>query len=127
VIEMGKKVTIIVTQPPYGKEEVFGAIPMAATQTASDNEASITFVSGAVHAVVTGQQTGYGDGARWGKNIPPLENELKKNLELVDFYVLDKDIEKRGIRDSEIIEGIKKTTISELTDRILESDVTFVM
>ena len=124
---MGKKVHIIVTQPPYGKEEIFGAIPMAATQTAAGNEASITFVSGAVHAVVTGQQTGYGDTARWIKTIPPLEDEIKNNLELVDFYVLDRDMEKRNITDAEIIDGIKKTTISELTDRILESDVTLVM
>ncbi|MCL7415895.1 MAG: DsrE family protein [ANME-2 cluster archaeon] len=124
---MSKKVNIIVTQPPYGKEEVFGAIPLAATQAAADNEASITFVSGAVHAVVTGQQTGYGDVARWGKNIPPLENEIKNNLELYDFYVLEQDLTKRGIKDSEIIEGIKKTNISELTDRILESEVTLVL
>lgn len=124
---MGKKVNIIVTQPPYGKEEVFGAIPMAATQTAVDNEASITFVSGAVHAVVTGQQTGYGDAAKWGKNVPPLENEIKNNLDLVDFYVLDRDLTRRGITEAEMIEGIRKTTISELTGRILESDVTLVM
>ena len=100
---------------------------MAAAQAVADNEACITFVSGAVHAVVTGQQTGYGDMARWGKNIPTLENEIKNNLELVDFYVLDRDMEKRSITDAEIIDGIKKTTISELTDRILESDVTLVM
>lgn len=124
---MTKKVNIIVTQPPYGKEEVFGAIPLAATQTAADNEASITFVSGAVHAVVTGQQTGYGDVARWGKNIPPLENEIKNNLELVEFYVLESDLKKRGIKDTEIIAGIKKTSITELTARILESDVTLVL
>lgn len=124
---MSKKVNIIVTQPPYGKEEVFGAIPMAASQTAAGNEASITFVSGAVHAVVTGQQTGYGDVARWGKNVPPIEEEIKKNLELVEFYVLEGDISRRGIKDSEIIAGIKKTSISDLTDRILESDVTLVL
>ncbi len=127
MIDMSKKVNIIVTQPPYGKEEVFGAIPLAATQSAADNEASITLVSGAVHAVVTGQQTGYGDVARWDKNIPPIENEIKNNLDLFDFYVLDSDLQKRGITDGEIIEGIKKTTISELTDRILESEVTLVL
>jgi predicted peroxiredoxin len=32
-----------------------------------------------------------------------------------------------NIKDSEIIEGIKKTNISELTDKILESDVTLVL
>ena len=126
-MKMSKKVNIIVTQPPYGKEEVFGAIPLAATQSAADNEASITLVSGAVHAVVTGQQTGYGDEATWGKHVPSLENEIKNNLELFDFYVLDRDLDVRGITDGEIIEGIKKTTISELTDRILESDVTLVL
>lgn len=124
---MSKKVNIIVTQPPYGKEEVFGAIPLAAIQSAADNEASITLVSGAVHAVVTGQQTGYGDEATWGKHISPLENEIKNNLELFDFYALDRDLDIRGITDTEIIKGIKKTTISELTDRILESEVTLVL
>ncbi len=123
---MGKKVNIIVTQPPYGKEDAFSAIPMAASQVAAGNEASLIFVSGGVHSIVKDQKTGYGDLAVWIKDVPPVEAEITKNLELVSFFALDKDIEKRGISDGEIISGIKKISLGELTDRILEADVNLV-
>ena len=123
---MAKKVNIIVTQPPYGKEDAFSAIPMAASQVAAGNEASLIFASGGVHSIVKGQKTGYGDLAVWVKDVPPVEAEITKNIELVNFYALDRDITKRGIADSEIIEGIKKISLDELTDMILEADVNLV-
>ncbi len=123
---MGKKVNIIVTQPPYGKEDAFSAIPMAASQVAAGNEASLIFASGGVHSIVKDQKTGYGDLAVWIKDVPPVEAEITKNLELVSFFALDRDIAKRGISDGEIISGIKKISLGELTDRILEADVNLV-
>jgi len=123
---MSKKVNIIVTQPPYGKEDAFSAVPMAASQVAAGNEASMIFVSGGVHSIVKGQKTGYGDPAVWFKDVPSVEAEITKNLELVRFYALDRDITKRGIQDNEIIGGIKKISLSQLTDMILESDVNMV-
>ena len=123
---MAKKVNVIVTQPPYGKEDAFSAIPMAASQVAAGNEASLIFASGGVHSIVKGQKTGYGDLAVWVKDVPPVEAEITKNIELVSFFALDRDIEKRGIADSEIIDGIKKISLDELTDMILEADVNLV-
>lgn len=123
---MSKKVNIIITQPPYGKEDAFSAVPMAASQVAAGNEASMIFVSGGVHSIVKGQKTGYGDPAVWFKDVPSVEAEITKNLELVSFFALDRDIAKRGISDSEIINGIKKLSLSELTNRILEADVNLV-
>lgn len=123
---MSKKVNIIVTQPPYGKEDAFSAVPMAASQVAAGNEASMIFVSGGVHSIVKGQKTGYGDAAVWFKDVPSVEAEIIKNLELVSFFALDRDMAKRGITESEIISGIKKITLNELTDKILEADVNMV-
>ncbi len=117
---------IIVSQPPYGKEDAYSAIPMAAVQASVGNEPSLIYVSGGVHSVVTGQKTGYGDLAVWLKDVPPIEAEIKKNLEIVKFYALDTDLEKRGIKDEEIIPGIAKISIDELTDKIIEGDVTLV-
>jgi len=123
---MSKKVNVIVTQPPYGKEDSFSAIPMGASQVAAGNEASIIFVSGGVHSIIKGQKTGYGDLAVWFKDVPSVEAEITKNLETVTFFALDSDIEKRSISDSEIITGIKKLSLDELTDKILEADVNLV-
>ncbi|MFZ3385144.1 MAG: DsrE family protein [Candidatus Methanoperedens sp.] len=123
---MSKKVNVIVTQPPYGKEDAFSAVPMAASQVAAGNEASLIFVSGGVHSIVKGQKTGYGDMAVWFKDVPSVEAEITKNIELVSFYALDRDIAKRNISDTEIINGIKKITLSDLTDMILEADVNLV-
>ncbi|HLB70352.1 MAG: DsrE family protein [Candidatus Methanoperedens sp.] len=123
---MGKKVNIIITQPPYGKEDAYSAIPMAASQVAAGNEASLIFVSGGVHSIVSGQKTGYGDLAVWFKDVPTVEGEIIKNIELVSFFALDRDIAKRGINDNEIIDRIKKISLEELTDKILEADVNLV-
>lgn len=123
---MSKKVNVIVTQPPYGKEDAFSAVPLAASQVAAGNEASMIFVSGGVHSIVKGQKTGYGDLAVWIKDVPSVESEITKNIELVSFYALDRDISKRNISDSEIINGIKKITLPELTDMILEADANLV-
>ncbi len=123
---MSKKVNVIVTQPPYGKEDAFSAVPLAASQVAAGNEASMIFVSGGVHSIVKGQKTGYGDLAVWFKDVPSVEAEIIKNIELVSFYALDRDMAKRNIADTEIISGIKKITLPELTDMILEADVNLV-
>lgn len=123
---MSKKVNVIVTQPPYGKEDAFSAVPLAASQVAAGNEASLIFVSGGVHSIVKGQKTGYGDLAVWFKDVPSVEAEITKNIELVSFYALDRDMAKRNIADSEIISGIKKITLPELTDMILKADVNLV-
>jgi sulfur relay (sulfurtransferase) complex TusBCD TusD component (DsrE family) len=123
---MSKKVNVIVTQPPYGKEDAFSAVPLAASQVAAGNEASMIFVSGGVHSIVKGQKTGYGELAVWFKDVPSVEAEIIKNLELVSFFALERDVAKRNISDSEIISGIKKITLPELTDMILEADVNLV-
>jgi len=123
---MSKKVNIIITQPPYGKEDAFSSVPMAASQVAAGNVASLIFVSGGVHSIVKGQKSGYGDQAVWFKDVPSVEAEITKNIELVSFYALDRDIAKRGINDNEIIDGIKKISLSQLTDMILEADVNMV-
>jgi len=123
---MSKKVNVIVTQPPYGKEDAFSAVPLAASQVAAGNEASLIFVSGGVHSIVKGQKTGYGDLAVWFKDVPSVEAEITKNIELVSFFALDRDVAKRNISDSEIISGIKKITLPELTDMILKADVNLV-
>ncbi|HIH43943.1 MAG TPA: hypothetical protein HA257_02310 [Candidatus Methanoperedenaceae archaeon] len=123
---MSKKVNIIVTQPPYGKEDAYSAIPLAETQAAAGNQPSITFVSGGVHSVVKGQKTGYGDAAVWQKEVPSIEASIVKAKEAVKFYALDADLKKRGVNDGEIIEGISKVNLDDLTNRILDSDVTLV-
>src|SRR4030065_1389097 len=110
-------------QPPYEKKDSFSAIPMGASQVAAGNEASIIFVSGGVHSIVKGQETGYGDLAVWFKDVPSVEAEITKNIETVSFFALDSDIEKRSISDSEIVSGITKLSIDELTDKILEAEV----
>lgn len=123
---MSKKVNIIVTQPPYGKEDAYSAIPLAETQAAAGNSPSITFVSGGVHNVVKGQKTSYGDAAVWQKDVPSIEASIIKAKDSVKFYALDADLKKRGVVDTEIIEGISKLNIDDLTKRILESEVTLV-
>ena len=67
-----------------------------------------------------------GDAAVWQKDVPSVEATITKAKESVKFYALDADLKKRGVVDSEITEGVSKLNIDELTNRILESEVTLV-
>ena len=96
------------------------------TQAAAGNSPSITFVSGGVHSVVKGQKTSYVEAAVWQKDVPSIEASIIKAKDSVKFYGLDVDLKKRGVADTEIIEGISKLNIDDLTNRILEGEVTLV-
>jgi|SRR5665648_271086 len=122
-----KKLLIIVTQPPYGKEEAAGAIPLASTQQALDNEAIIVFVSGGVHSIVSGQVSGYGPITLWQKDIPTIESAIEASADSIKYFALDSDLKTRGIEDAEIINGVSKISIGELTNLVLSCDNTFVM
>jgi predicted peroxiredoxin len=76
--------------------------------------------------VVKGQKTGYGDAAVWQKDVPSVEATIIKAKESVRFYALEADLKKRGVTDGEIIERVSKLNIDDLTNRILESEVTLV-
>jgi predicted peroxiredoxin len=123
---LSKRVDIIVTQPPYGKRGAYAAIPLAEAQAAAGNSPSITFVSGGVHSVVKDQKIGYCDPAVWQKDVPSVEATIQKAKEIIKFYVLEADLKKRGIAESEIIDGIEKINIDDLTNRILDSEITLV-
>ncbi len=85
---MSKKVNIIVTQPPYGKEDAYSAIPLVETQATAGNSPSITFVSGGVHSVVKGQKTEYGDAAVWQKDVPSVEASIRgKRIVHIPFHI----------------------------------------
>jgi predicted peroxiredoxin len=58
--------------------------------------------------------------------VPSIEATITKAKDSVKFYALDADLKKRGVADGEIIDGISKLNIDDLTNRILESEVTLV-
>ncbi|MFQ6051803.1 MAG: DsrE family protein [Candidatus Hydrothermarchaeota archaeon] len=124
---MGKKVLTIITRAPYGSEDNFGALDMISTAPAADLEAEVIFLGGGVHSTVKGQEPGYGPLAIWRKGIPSVEDRINNAKEFgVKISVLDRDLKRRGIGEEELISGIDIISLEEVTDKILESDATFV-
>ena len=62
-----------------------------------------------------GQKTSYGDAAVWLKDVPSIEASITKAKDSVKFYALEADLKKRGVADTEIIEGISKLNIDDTT------------
>jgi len=80
---MSKKVNVIVTQPPYGKEDAFSAVPMAASQVAAGNRSFNDLCYGVFHSIVKGQKNRITETLPvWFKDVPSVEAEITKNLEL---------------------------------------------
>ncbi|MDD5617184.1 MAG: hypothetical protein PHH85_13395 [Candidatus Methanoperedens sp.] len=53
--------------------------------------------------------------------MPSIETTIVKAKDSVKFYAHEPDLKKRGVVDSEIIDGISKSNLDDLTNRILES------
>jgi len=123
---MEKKAVFIISQAPYGREDPLGAMFMAKGLVVSF-PSSIIFTGGGVHNAVKGQNpTGYFPGGK-APGFPSVESSIKEGINYgIHFYVLQKDLEARGMNKDELIEGVEPITEDKLVELLLEADATFI-
>ena len=115
------KTLMILNDPPYGTERTYNGLRLALNLLAKVDGAEVTvFLLGdAVASAKAGQQTpnGYYNVERMLKGVL-----AKKGQILLCGTCMDA----RGIKESEILEGSRRSTLDELTERTASADKVLV-
>jgi len=111
----------ILNDPPYGTERVYNGLRLALNILKTTEGASLAvFLMGdAVAAAKSGQQTpnGYYNLGRMVKSVRARNGEI---------LLCGTCMDARGIADSEIVEGSRRSTLDELTELTKSSDKVLV-
>ncbi len=115
------RMLLIVNDPPYGTERVYNALRLAPALIKAAPEAEITvfLIADAVLAAKAGQKTPDG--------FYNVERMLKRVLAGKGKVLLcGTCMDARGIGDSEIVEGARRSTMDELAAATLAADKVLV-
>ena len=115
------KILIIINDPPYGTERVYNALRVAQALLKRDASTQLTtfLMADAVLAAKAQQKTpdGYYNVERMLKRIL-----LGKGIVLLCGNCMDA----RGLGESELVEGTRRSTMDELADATTEADQVLV-
>jgi len=110
------KLLFILNDPPYGSERVYNGLRLAGHLARTDETAQVAvFLMGdAVSCAKSGQNTpnGYYNVERM------LQAVLRRGAVLLCGTCMDA----RGLREAELVEGTRRSTLDELAKRTVESD-----
>jgi uncharacterized protein involved in oxidation of intracellular sulfur len=115
------KSLLIVNDPPYGTERVYNALRLAHALAKKDpaSETTVFLMADAVLAAKAGQKTPEG--------FYNVERMLKRVLSGKGRVLLcGTCMDARGLGDSEIMEGARRSTMDELAAATVEADKVLV-
>jgi uncharacterized protein involved in oxidation of intracellular sulfur len=115
------KALFIVNDPPYGAERIYNALRLAHAMTKNDPAAEVTLflMADAVLAAKGGQKTPEG--------FYNVERMLKRVLSAKGRVLLcGTCMDARGLTDSEIMDGARRSTMDELAGATVEADKVLV-
>lgn len=111
------RILLIINDPPYGSEKAYNALRLAMTlqKEHADVEVRIFLMADAVFCALPGQKTpdGYYNVERMFKGLVNKGTEIKACGTCADA---------RGIRQVQLIEGVEISTMSQLTQWVVEAD-----
>jgi predicted peroxiredoxin len=104
-----------ITHPPFGRENTYAALFIASASVALGIEVTIALTGEGVYSGLKGQTD-----PQKNINMPSTEGQIKDFLFLGGTVVVDeRSMVTRGIRETELIEGIKVLDRSAVVDLIL--------
>lgn len=106
----------ILNDPPYGNERSYNALRLAASLATREDEQVWVYLMGDA-----------GSGAKAGQHVPKGYYNVESILRLVLSYggtvgVCGTCLEARGIAETELVEGIQKSSLQVLTDWLQQAD-----
>ena len=114
------KILIILNDPPYGSERSYNGLRLAGSLVTKSEETDLTvFLMGdAVACAKSGQKTpnGYFN----------VERMLKPVVGRGAVLLCGSCMDARGVRETEMMEGAKRSTMQELTELTLAADKVLV-
>lgn len=122
------KISIIITEAPYGEENAYGLLA-AAGALATIHDTTVVFAEAGVLNALKNQDTS--NFIEFNKKflaIPSNESKINDYKELdIKFFVEKAAIDTRGIRDQDLIDDVETLTIDQLTEKILNSDQVLIV
>lgn len=112
------KSLIIINDPPYGTERLYNGLRLAHSLIKSEHDVVVFLMADAVISAKTGQKTpdGYYNAERMLKRV------ATKGKVLLCGTCMDA----RGIDESEILEGVERSTMEALAKEVETADKTLV-
>lgn len=110
----------VLDDPPYGTERSYNALRLADKLMKTDESADVTvfLMADAVGCAKTGQKTPDG--------FYNLERMLKPILRGGDVLLCGTCVDARGLDDGELMEGARRSSMAELTERTIAADKVLV-
>ena len=110
------KTLLILNDPPYGTERSYNGLRLAGALAKRESEAVKVFLMGDAAACAKG-----------GQKVPQGYYNLGRMLQVVSQHrgeigVCGSCMEARGLQDTELVQGSRRSTLEELTDWTLWAD-----
>ncbi len=114
------KYLFILNDPPYGTERSYNGLRLADKLMKTDEAAEVTvfLMADAVGCAKTGQKTPDG--------FYNLERMLKPILRKGEVLLCGTCMDARGLAESELMEGARRSSMVELTERTMAADKVLV-
>jgi uncharacterized protein involved in oxidation of intracellular sulfur len=113
------KILMILNDPPYGTERCYNGLRLAYQLVIQEDVNLTVFLMGdAVLCAKSGQETAQGH--------YNLERMLKPIGRRGEVILCGTCMNARGMKVEEVMEGARRGTLEELTDRVIEADKTLV-
>ena len=110
---------IILNDPPYGTERTYNGLRLALALPKVEGDTLTIFMMGDAAATAkAGQQTPNG--------YYNLERMLKGVCRKAEVLLCGSCLDARGIKDSELAEGCRRSTMDELAERTVAADKVLV-
>ncbi len=111
-------VLIILNDPPYGTERSFNGLRLAKAVSNESTKVTVFLMADAVSCAKRGQKVPQG--------FYNIELMLRSTLRKGDVLACGTCMDARGLTDEELIDGARRSTMNELSERTLNAEKVLV-
>lgn len=111
-------ILVILNDPPYGSERSYNGLRLAKALSNDQTQISLFLMADAVTCAKRGQKVPQG--------FYNIELMVKSVLRKGDVLLCGTCMDARGLTDEEILEGARRSTLQELSERTLAADKVLV-
>jgi len=111
-------ILVILNDPPYGSERSYNGLRLAKALSNDQTQVSLFLMADAVTCAKRGQKVPQG--------FYNIELMVKSVLRKGDVLLCGTCMDARGLTDEEILEGARRSTLQELSERTLAADKVLV-
>ena len=111
-------ILVILNDPPYGSERSYNGLRLAKSLTTKDTQISVFLMADAVSCAKAGQSLPSG--------FYNIELMLRTVAQRGEVLLCGTCMDARGLHDEELVQGTRRSTLDELSERTLAADKVLV-